>query len=80
MQDIRRLQYLLSQVGQPGPLPLLNFLDQQEIDMAYTAPNVGDLLMFDFYSPPQEEEEQDEEEDEEYSVITELFSALTTGQ
>ena len=76
-QDIRRLQYLLSQANQPGPLPLLNFLDQQELDMAASAPNVGNLMMYDYYS--QDADEAENEPEPEYSVITELFAALTHG-
>merc|ERR1712129_603431 len=96
-QDNRRLQYLLSQAGRSGPLPTLNFMDAIELDMATSAPDVGALLMYDFYSPvsvPEDEEEEEEErgqrvqqrEDEEtqegsgeYSIITELFAALSSN-
>jgi len=89
-QDNRRLQYLLSQAGRSGPLPTLNFMDAVELDMASSAPDVGALLMYDFYSPmraveeEQAEEEGEQEEDEEegpteYSIITELFAALNTN-
>ena len=88
-QDNRRLQYLLSQAGRSGPLPTLNFMDAIELDMASSAPDVGALMMYDFYSPIQEVSEEVEEQnidnDEangnnvEYSIISELFAALSTN-
>ena len=95
-QDNRRLQYLLSQAGRSGPLPTLNFMDAIELDMASSAPDVGALLMYDFYSPMQPQDGQEPEAVEyvnedpdtenpdgenaaEYSIITELFAALSSG-
>ena len=88
-QDNRRLQYLLSQAGRAA-MPTLNFMDAIELDMASSAPDVGALLMYDFYSPNNalegEENEQIEDVDgdtqensEEYSIITELFAALSSS-
>ena len=94
-QDNRRLQYMLSQAGRSGPLPTLNFMDAIELDMVTLAPDVGALLMYDFYSPNtvlEEEEDriervdeieevdsEDQEPFEEYSIITELFAALSSS-
>ena len=92
-QDNRRLQYLLSQAGRSGPLPTLNFMDAIELDMATSAPDVGALLMYDFYSPitaleeeeeggqgvEQIEEVENQESSVEYSIITELFAALSSN-
>ena len=92
-QDKRRLQYLLSQAGISGPLPTLNFMDAIELDMATSAPDVGALLMYDFYSPitaleeeeeggqgvEQIEEVENQESSVEYSIITELFAALSSN-
>ena len=89
-QDNKRLHYLLSQAeaDQTGPLPTLNFMDALELDMASSAPDVGALLMYDFYNPTsvvEEEEEiveaesveeEGEEEPTEYSIMNELFAAL----
>ena len=93
-QDKRRLQYTLSQAVRSGPLPTLNFMDAIEIDMATSAPDVGALLMYDYYSPEVEviQEDRNEEVDEieevdseyqdpsvEYSIITELFAHLSSS-
>ena len=93
-QDNRRLKYYLQfQAGRAGPLPTLNFKDAIELNMVTSAPDVGALLMYDFYSPNTvlEEEEnrnervdeieevdrEDQEPSQEYSIITELFAALS---
>ena len=92
-QDNRRLKYYLQfQAGRAGPLPTLNFKDAIELNMETSAPDVGALLMYDFYSPNtvlEEEEDriegveevdsEDQEPFEEYSIITELYAALSSS-
>ena len=45
----RRLSYMASQAGRLGPLPTLNFTDSAELDMIQAAPDLGSLLIFDYY-------------------------------
>lgn len=69
-QDKKRLSYMASQAGRAGPLPTLNFTDATESEMMLAAPDLGSLLIFDYYPAPDDELD---EEGEDYSVIHGLF-------
>ncbi|XP_023320090.1 uncharacterized protein LOC111695120 [Eurytemora carolleeae] len=75
-QDTKKLHHLMAEAGSPGPgpIPMLNFTNQDEIDLANSAPDLASLLIWDFY-PEQTEENEDQDE---YSIIQHLFSSLTS--
>ena len=88
-QDGRRLKYLLSQAQRSGPLPSLNFIDSIEITMVNTAPDIGALMFYDFYSPssPSSSSSSSDQDavsnngtntnhDDDYSIVTHLFASL----
>ena len=57
-----------------------------ELEMINTAPDVGALMMYDFYSSPPALASEDantttveDEDQEQYSIIAELFSSLSTA-
>ena len=76
-----------------SPLVYLNFVDGLEVDMVNSAPEVGALLMYDYYHGERRgeegEEEQREEEEEQqggnqeeregndYSILPELFAVAS---
>jgi len=75
-QDTKRVQYMISQANsRNGPLPTFNFPDHEEVDLAASAPDLGSLIVYDYYPPP----DLTNEDEEEYSIISNLFAALTTN-
>ena len=60
-QDNRRLHFLLRHAWQSEPLPSVSFINNaEELYMVTSAPDVGALLMRDFYSPKTALEKEEE--------------------
>ena len=50
LQDIQRLTYLSSLSPGASPLPFLSPVNYGDVALVANAPNLGNLLMYDYYN------------------------------